>query len=77
MRIATASLSGAIVVESSLSFLGLGVPPPHPSWGRSLAESMNFYYSAPWAAVFPGLAISIVVFAANMLGDALRDIWRP
>jgi len=74
---ATAQLGSAIMVEASLSFLGLGVPPPHPSWGRSLSESMTYYYQNPLLAIFPGLAISTALFAANMFGDALRDIWDP
>jgi len=73
----TSALAGAILVEASLSFLGLGVPPPTPSWGRSLLEAMDSYISAPWLAIFPGLAISLVVFGANMFGDALRDVLDP
>ena len=75
--VATSMLGGAILIEASLSFLGLGVPPPAPSWGRSLLDATRYYLRAPWLAVFPGLAISLVVFAANMLGDALRDTWDP
>lgn len=75
--VATSMLGGAIMVEASLSFLGLGIPPPSPSWGRSLSEAMQYFYRAPWLAVFPGVAISLVVFGANMFGDALRDIWDP
>lgn len=70
------SLGGAIMAESSLGFLGLGVPPPHPAWGASLNEAMRIH-GAPWVAIFPGLAISAAIFAANLLGDALRDIWDP
>lgn len=75
--IATALLGTAILVEASLSFLGLGVPPPHPSWGRSLSESMQYFERAPWLAIFPGVAISLAVFGANLFGDALRDVWDP
>jgi len=75
--VATAMLGSAIMIEASLSFLGLGVPPPDPSWGRSLSHAMGYYNRAPWLAIFPGVAISLMVFAANMLGDALRDIWDP
>ena len=75
--VATSMLGSAIMIEASLSFLGLGVPPPAPSWGRSLSHAMGYYYKAPWLAIFPGVAISLMVFAANMLGDALRDIWDP
>ncbi|MDD5082867.1 MAG: ABC transporter permease [Dehalococcoidales bacterium] len=73
----TSQLGGAILVEASLSFLGLGVPPPAPSWGRSLNEAMQYMYRAPWLSIFPGIAISLVVFGINMFGDALRDIWDP
>jgi peptide/nickel transport system permease protein len=75
--LATSMLGTAILIEASLSFLGLGIPPPVPSWGRSLSEAMMFNYVAPWLSIFPGLAISLIVFAANMFGDALRDIWDP
>ena len=75
--LATSMLGSAILIEASLSFLGLGVPPPAPSWGRSLSDASSFLYQAPWLAIFPGVAISLIVFAANMFGDALRDIWDP
>src|SRR5229473_2660450 len=76
--IATAQLGAAILTEASLSFLGLGVPEPHPSWGRMLSESAAEYVrTAPWLVVFPGLAISLAVFGTNLLGDALRDILDP
>lgn len=75
--VATAMLATAILIESSLSFLGLGVPPPAPSWGRSLSEAMAYMYRAPWMGVFPGMAISFMVFGINMFGDALRDVWDP
>lgn len=74
----TAQLGAAILVEASLSFLGLGVPEPHPSWGRMLSESAAEYVRvAPWLVIFPGLAISLAVFGANLFGDALRDILDP
>ncbi len=74
----TAQLGGAILVEASLSFLGLGVPEPHPSWGRMLSESAAEYVRvAPWLVIFPGLAISLAVFGTNLFGDALRDILDP
>lgn len=75
--VATSLLGTAILIEASLSFLGLGIPPPHPSWGRSLSEAMSFYLQAPWTAIFPGIAISLAVFGANLFGDALRDVWDP
>ena len=76
--LATAQLGSAILVESSLAFLGLGVPEPHPSWGRMLSESAADYIrTAPWLVIFPGLAISAVVFGTNLLGDAIRDMLDP
>jgi peptide/nickel transport system permease protein len=76
--LATAGLGTAILVEASLSFLGLGVPEPHPSWGRMLSESAAEYArTAPWLVIFPGLAITFAVFGTNLLGDALRDLLDP
>ncbi len=76
--ITTAQLGGAILVEAALSFLGLGVPEPYPSWGRMLSVSAaEFAQRAPWVVIFPGLAISVVVFASNLLGDSLRDFLDP
>jgi peptide/nickel transport system permease protein len=76
--IATIGLGGVILAESALSFLGFGVPPPHPSWGSMLSGSGRTYmYNAPWIAIWPGVAISLVVFGFNMLGDALRDVLDP
>jgi peptide/nickel transport system permease protein len=76
--ITSIGLGGIILAESALSFLGYGVPPPHPSWGSMLSGSGRTYmYLAPWMAIWPGVAISLVVFAFNMLGDALRDVFDP
>ena len=76
--IATVSLGFAILAESALSFLGLGVPPPYPSWGEMLSGSGRSYmHKAPWMATWPGVAISLAVFGFNMLGDALRDLLDP
>ena len=76
--LATAQFGSAILVESALAFLGLGVPEPHPSWGRMLSESAAEYVrTAPWLVIFPGIAISMVVFGTNLLGDAIRDILDP
>jgi ABC-type dipeptide/oligopeptide/nickel transport system permease subunit len=74
----TIHLGGAIVAEATLSFLGIGAPPDTPSWGNMLrGAAQNYVDVAPWLGVFPGLAISIVVFAWNLLGDALRDVLDP
>jgi ABC-type dipeptide/oligopeptide/nickel transport system permease subunit len=74
----TITLGFAIIIEASLSFLGVGVSPDVPTWGSMLSDGANRYIrDAPWLAVFPGLAISIVVFAINFLGDALRDVLDP
>jgi peptide/nickel transport system permease protein len=76
--LATIGLGAVILAESSLSFLGFGVPPPYPSWGAMLSGSGRSYmYRAPWMAIWPGLAISLAVFGFNMLGDALRDVLDP
>ncbi|MGH2375322.1 MAG: ABC transporter permease [bacterium] len=71
------SLSLAILSESALSFLGLGTQPPTPSWGNMLSEGRQFLELAPWNAVFPGLAIMVVVLGFNLLGDGLRDLLDP
>jgi peptide/nickel transport system permease protein len=74
----TAQLGSAILVEATLSYLGLGVPEPYPSWGRMLSVSAAEYaQKAPHLVLFPGLAISLAVFASNLLGDALRDTLDP
>jgi peptide/nickel transport system permease protein len=76
--LATAGLGGAILSEASLSFLGLGTVPPEPSWGAMLSgKTQRYMAEAPWLAIFPGLAITLVVFGFNFLGDALRDILDP
>jgi len=76
--LATAQLGSAILVEATLSFLGLGVPEPYPSWGRMLSVSAAEYaQKAPWLVLFPGIAISLAVFGSNLLGDALRDTLDP
>jgi peptide/nickel transport system permease protein len=76
--IATLGLGTAILAESSLSFLGYGIPQPAPAWGSMLSlEGRRYMLAAPWIAIFPGVAISLVVFGFNMLGDALRDVLDP
>ncbi len=66
-----------LIAESALSFLGIGTPPPTPSWGRMLSEASRQLEIAPWMALFPGLALSLSVLAFNLLGDALRDFLDP
>jgi peptide/nickel transport system permease protein len=75
--LATAFFALTILAESALSFLGLGVPPPYPSWGGMLADARSYFAFAPWLAIFPGLAISITLLGINLLGDGLRDRFDP
>ena len=76
--LATVNLGAVILIEAALSFLGFGVPPPRPSWGGMLSSAgLVHMLRAPWLALWPGLALSLAVFAANMLGDALRDVLDP
>ncbi len=75
--IASISLAVAILVEASLSFLGLGIQPPTPSLGGLLNEAQSYMQSAPWMAIFPGVTIAAIVFGLNMLGDGLRDALDP
>ena len=74
---ATLGVAGAILVESSLSFLGLGVQPPTPSWGNMLLEGKESLEIAPWLSVFPGFAILFTVLGYNLLGESLRDFMDP
>jgi ABC-type dipeptide/oligopeptide/nickel transport system permease subunit len=75
----TLGVAGAIMAESSLSFLGLGVQPPTPSWGSMIADGRDLYQlrHSPWTSVFPGIAIGLAVLGFNLLGDALRDALDP
>jgi peptide/nickel transport system permease protein len=75
--LSTFSVASMIVAESALSFLGLGVPPPAPTWGSMLAEGRGYLDTAWWLSVFPGLAITLTVMGVNFLGDALRDVLDP
>ena len=74
---ATLDFAHAIIAEASLSFLGIGVPPPTPSWGSILHEARSIMEFYPWAAIFPGLAICFSVLGLNLLGDGLRDVLDP
>lgn len=75
--LATALFGWAVLSESALSFLGLGVPPPASSWGGMLADSRNYFERAPWLAIAPGLSVSLTLLGINLLGDALRDQFDP
>ena len=76
--IASIWFGNAILIEASLSFLGVGTQPPEPSWGLMLSTTGRaFFEQAPWLAVFPGLAISLAVLGFNLFGDTLRDAWDP
>ena len=75
--VATTLLGGAILAEASLSFLGLGIPPPNPSWGADISVARNSFPINVSAALFPGLAISLTVLGFNLMGDAFRDIFDP
>lgn len=74
---ATIQLGLAILTEAGLSFLGLGMAPPAPTWGRMLADAQTYLALAPWLAILPGLAIALAVLGFNMLGDGLRDLLDP
>lgn len=71
------AIGGAILTESALSFLGLGVQPPMPSWGQILTSGKDYIYMAWWLSLFPGIAILVTVLAFNLLGEAIRDIFDP
>ncbi|WP_078592595.1 ABC transporter permease [Evansella clarkii] len=73
----TLALSIAILAEAALSFLGLGIQPPHPSWGSMLSDARGYMELAPWIAIFPALFIILTIFCFNLLGDSLRDLLDP
>ena len=75
--IATLGVSGAILIEASLSFLGLGTQPPTPSWGGMLATAREQLFTAPWISIFPGMFIFLTVLGLNLFGDGLRDLLDP
>ncbi len=75
--IMTTEIGRLIVLESTLSFLGLGVPPPTPSWGLALADGKEYLIRGWWLATFPGLAIMVIVLSMNVLGDGARDLLEP
>ena len=74
----TTRIGAVILAEAGLSFLGLGVPPPAPTWGSMLSGSGRTYmYLQPWLALAPGICLTVVVYAVNVYGDALRDLLDP
>jgi peptide/nickel transport system permease protein len=75
--VATFSVARTVIAEASLSFLGLGIPPPAPSWGAMLDEGRNYLTTGWWLALFPGLAILVLVLGINLVGDWLRDALDP
>jgi peptide/nickel transport system permease protein len=75
--VATLGVANAILLEASLSFLGLGTQPPIPSWGGMLSTARELFFTAPWISIFPGLAIFFTVLGLNLLGDGLRDLLDP
>ena len=72
--VATLEMALAILLEAALSFLGLGVPPPLPSWGLMIAEAKDYMFFSPWVIMVPGIALFVLVFGMNLLGDGLRDL---
>jgi peptide/nickel transport system permease protein len=74
---ATIGIAGAILTEAALSFLGIGVPPPHATWGNILSDGKKFLFDAPWLTYIPGLSILIVVLSFNLFGEGLRDALNP
>ena len=73
--VATLEVALAILLEAALSFLGLGVPPPLPSWGLMIAEGKDYMFFSPWIIMIPGIALFILVLGINLLGDGLRDLF--
>jgi peptide/nickel transport system permease protein len=75
--VATLEMAQAILLEATLSFLGLGIPPPAPSWGLMIAEGKEYMFFSPWVITIPGATLFALVLAINLLGDGLRDITAP
>jgi len=75
--VATLEMAHAVLLESTLSFLGLGVQPPTPSWGLMVAEGKSYMYFQPWVIMVPGVALALLVLAINLVGDGLRDVTAP
>ena len=73
----TLTMASAILIEAALSFLGVGVPPPTPSWGIMIAEGKQHLFFKPWLVMIPGVALLVVVLAINLLGDGMRDVTAP
>ncbi len=75
--VATVEAASAILLEAALSFLGLGVQPPWPSWGLMIAEAKTYMFFSFWLIAIPGTALALLVFAVNMVGDGIRDVTAP
>jgi peptide/nickel transport system permease protein len=73
----TLGVSTTVMLEATLSFLGVGVQPPMPSWGNIIFENQTYFATAPWLLIFPGFAIVMLALSFNLVGDALRDILDP
>jgi peptide/nickel transport system permease protein len=72
--VATLEMALAILLEAALSFLGLGVPPPQPSWGLMIAEGKDYMFFSPWVIMVPGIALAVLVLGINLVGDGLRNL---
>ena len=77
LTFASLTVSGNIMAESGLSFLGLGVPPPTPSWGEMISEGLSYYQTAPWILIFPGIALMLAMLGFNLMADGLNESLRP
>ena len=75
--VATLEVAHAILLEAALSFLGMGVQPPLPSWGLMISEGKDFMLFTPWVIAIPGVVLSLLVLAINLMGDGIRDITAP